>query len=74
MQPCEYCGAKFADKDAFQIHLGVGAPAFHSCNDAAEMTEKGMTRNAAGEWSIEKSLIVHWQGWATLKSAWAPSI
>jgi hypothetical protein len=25
----------------------------------------------AGEWSIDKSLIVHYQGWASLKSGWA---
>ncbi len=35
----------FANEDAYQIHLGVGAPAFHSCNDASEMTAKGMTQN-----------------------------
>ena len=67
MQQCGYCNAKFADKDAYQIHLGVGAPAFHSCNDATEMAEKGMKMNAEGEWSIDKSLIVHSQGWASLK-------
>lgn len=73
MQQCEYCKAKFADQDAYQIHLGVGAPAFHMCNNAEEMTAKGMTPNKAGEWSIDKNLIVHWQGWASLKSSWAPS-
>ena len=73
MQQCETCSASFADQDAYQIHLGVGAPAFHTCNTAEEMTTKGMRLNQeTGEWSIEKSLIVHWQGWASLKSNWAP--
>ncbi len=72
MQHCEYCGAKFVDQDAYQIHLDIGAPAFHACNDAQEMAAKGMTVNEAGEWSIEKKLIIHSQGWACLKSGWAP--
>lgn len=69
---CEYCTARFADQDAYQIHLGVGAPAFHSCNDAQGMKAKGMHVNGAGEWSIDKSLVVHHQGWASLKTDWAP--
>lgn len=71
MQQCEYCGAKFVDQDAYQIHLAIGAPAFHACNDAIEMILKGMIQNQNGEWSIDKSIIVHWHGWASLKSEWA---
>lgn len=67
---CQFCNAQFTDQDAYQIHLGVGAPSFHACNDASEMEAKGMTRNAAGAWSISPELIVHWQGWASLKSDW----
>jgi hypothetical protein len=72
MQQCAFCGEKFVDQDAYHIHLGIGAPAFHACNDAQEMAAKGMSMNKQGEWSIEKSLLVHHQGWASLKSAWAP--
>ncbi len=42
MQHCAYCGATFTNKDGFDMHLGVGAPAFHACNDADEMRAKGM--------------------------------
>lgn len=66
MIQCNYCQARFTDKDAYQIHLGIGAPAFHACNDTQEMTAKGMTVNAAGEWSIHPSLITHQDGWASL--------
>jgi hypothetical protein len=59
MKQCEYCKAKFTNEDAYQIHLGIGAPAFHKCNDASEMTAKGMTQNQDGVWSIDPSLIVH---------------
>jgi prefoldin subunit 5 len=37
MKQCQYCKAKFANEDAYQIHLGIGAPAFHTCNDAEEL-------------------------------------
>jgi len=80
MQRCEFCGAKFADEDAYQIHLGVGAPSFHTCNDATEMTAKGMTQNQSGEWRIDPSLIVHEDKqhklgrWARLKSELADPV
>lgn len=67
MIQCNYCQAKFADTDAYQIHLGIGAPAFHTCNDAEEMTAKGMMRNENGEWAIDASLITHRDDWAYLK-------
>jgi hypothetical protein len=74
MKQCQYCKAKFANEDAYQIHLGIGAPAFHTCNDAEEMTAKGMQPNQDGSWSIDPSLIVHrdkqhkLEHWARLKS------
>lgn len=72
MQNCQFCNANFTNEDAYQIHLGVGAPAFHACNDARRMTEKGMEQGKDRAWSIDESLVVYWQGWATLKSSWAP--
>ncbi len=72
MQACLFCGAKFANQDTYQIHLGVGAPIFHTCNDAEAMTAKGMVVDTSGVWSLDTSLVVHWQGWASLKSSWAP--
>lgn len=74
MRECQYCKAKFTNEDAYQIHLGVGTPAFHSCNEAEDMTAKGMTQNQKGEWSIDPSLTVHQdrqhrlEYWARLKS------
>lgn len=74
MKPCQFCGATFANEDAYQIHLGVGAPAFHTCHDAEEMTAEGMTQNGAGEWQIDPSLLVHQDKqkhmgyWARIKS------
>jgi len=68
MKQCPFCNATFATEDAYQIHLGIGAPAFHACNDAGEMTAKGMTRNQAGVWTIDESLIEHSQGWVYLKA------
>jgi len=65
MERCQFCKAIFTNKDAYQIHLGLGAPAFHPCNDAKEMTAKGMQlRN--GAWSIDESLIVKRDNWAYL--------
>ena len=74
MKQCSYCSAQFASEDAYQIHLGVGAPAFHSCHDAGEMKAEGMTQNGAGQWQIDTSLLVHQDKqkrmghWARLKS------
>lgn len=74
MKQCQFCSATFASEDAYQIHLGVGAPAFHTCHDANEMQADGMTQNVAGEWQIDKSLLVHdskvnpMGRWARLKS------
>lgn len=74
MKRCQYCGARFVNEDAYQIHLGVGAPAFHTCHDAGEMQAEGMTQNGTGQWQIDESLIVHQdkekhlQYWARLKS------
>ena len=67
MKQCQFCQARFANEDAYQIHLGVGAPAFHPCNDASEMAAKGMTANQAGAWSIDGNLITHRDNWAYLK-------
>lgn len=73
MKQCQYCKAHFANEDAYQVHLGIGAPTFHTCNDASEMTAKGMT-NQDEVWSIDPSLIVHQdkqhklEHWARLKS------
>ncbi len=55
MKHCPYCKAIFASEDAFQIHLGIGAPAFHDCNDATEMLQKGMIQNQNGEWTIDEN-------------------
>lgn len=67
MKQCQFCKAKFVNEAAFQIHLGIGAPAFHTCNDAAEMAAKGMTQNQASEWGIDESLITRRDNWAYLK-------
>ena len=67
MKQCQFCKAMFATEDAYQIHLGVGAPAFHACNDAGEMTAKGMTQDQDGAWTIEPSLVEHRENWAYLK-------
>lgn len=74
MKQCEFCNAIFAHEDAYQIHLGVGAPSFHTCNDATRMQQQGMTQNQAQEWQIDPALIVHEDKqhrlgrWARLKS------
>ena len=68
MKQCQFCGATFATEDAYQIHLGIGAPAFHACNDAAEMAAKGMTQTA-GEWAIDERLIERRDNWAYLKES-----
>ena len=67
---CEYCQLHFEDISAYQIHLGIGAPAFHRCNNPEEMKAKGMTTNQQGEWSIDKKLYIIYQGWASLRSSW----
>ena len=67
MKQCQYCKATFASEDAYQIHLGIGAPAFHACNDENEMRDKGMTVDSAGAWMIEETLIIHEDNWAYLK-------
>ena len=69
MKHCQFCGAIFANEDAYQIHLGLGAPAFHACNDAAEMTAKGMTQTQAGAWAIDERLIERRESWAYLKES-----
>ncbi len=66
MKVCQYCNAKFASLAAWQIHLGIGAPAFHTCNNPAEMEAKGMSL-VAGSWTIPEDLITRQDGWATLK-------
>ena len=53
MKQCQFCQAHFTNEDAYQIHLGVGAPAFHPCNDANEMKAKGMQQKN-GLWSIDE--------------------
>lgn len=74
MKHCQYCGVQFVNEDGYQIHLGTGAPAFHTCHDAGEMLAEGMTQNSTGLWQIDSSLIVHDSKvnprgrWATLKS------
>ncbi len=68
MKHCPYCKAIFASEDAFQIHLGIGAPAFHDCNDATEMLQKGMIQNQNGEWTIDENLIEHRDNWAYLSN------
>jgi hypothetical protein len=70
MTQCQFCKAKFTNEAAYQIHLGIGAPAFHPCNDATEMTAKGMTQNQDGEWAIDENLITHQENWAYLKQAY----
>lgn len=67
MKQCQYCKANFANEDAYQIHLGIGAPAFHPCNDAEDMTAKGM-QCENGVWSIDENLIVRRDNWAYLKN------
>jgi len=67
MKQCQSCQANFTNEDAYQIHLGIGAPAFHPCNDTQEMKAKGMTQNQDGTWSIDESLIVKRKNWAYLK-------
>jgi hypothetical protein len=56
---CEHCGATFANKDALEIHFGIGAPAFHKCHDAGEMQADGMTQDSAGVWTINDNLLMH---------------
>jgi hypothetical protein len=78
MKNCPYCGANFVNVDAYQIHLGIGAPTFHSCHDEGEMQAEGMTQDDDGNWQIDRSLIVRdvkdpdrkgiFGPWATLKS------
>ena len=67
MKHCESCKANFTNEDAYQIHLGIGAPAFHLCNDAEEMAAKGMQQSPDGAWSIDEKLITHQNNWAYLK-------
>ena len=66
MKHCEFCNANFTNEDAYQIHLGIGAPAFHPCNDEAEMTAKGMKQSPDGAWSIAESLVIRRDNWAYL--------
>jgi hypothetical protein len=56
---CQHCGATFANADALEIHFGVGAPAFHACNDAGEMAAKGMKQDSRGIWTIDNNLLMH---------------
>lgn len=65
MKTCQYCKANFANEDAYQIHLGIGAPDFHPCNNAEEMTAKGM-QFKNGSWSIDEILIVRQNNWTYL--------
>ncbi|HEY4032864.1 MAG TPA: hypothetical protein VGL94_02745 [Ktedonobacteraceae bacterium] len=66
MKQCDFCKAKFTNEAAYQIHLGIGAPAFHPCNNAEEMAAKGMKRGQDGTWSIDESLIIRRDNWAYL--------
>lgn len=68
---CQACKATFADNDAFQIHLGVGAPAFHRCLDSHEMQVHGMfKRNRPDEaWCIPAVFVEHHNDWAYLNSS-----
>jgi hypothetical protein len=66
--PFALAGHVETDSDtSWFVVLGIGAPAFHPCNDASEMTAKGMTQNRAGEWTIDESHITHRDNWAYLK-------
>ena len=69
MKQCQFCKAMFANEDAYQIfHLGVAAPAFHTCNDASEMTAKGHDAEPGRRLgAIDEKLIEHQSGWAYLK-------
>jgi len=67
LKQCQFCQASFTNEAAYQIHLGIGAPAFHLCNDAHEMSAKGMTQNQDGAWSIAESRIIHQDNWVYLK-------
>jgi len=69
MKHCQFCKENFNNEDAYQIHLGIGAPAFHPCNNAEEMQAKGMQLGQDGAWSIDESLIVRRDNWAYLAKA-----
>lgn len=67
---CQACSAKFADNDAYQIHLGIGAPAFHRCDTAHEMQVKGMYERRGpvkDVWCIPSVLLERRHDWAYLK-------
>jgi hypothetical protein len=66
MKQCQYCQGSFENEAAYQIHLGIGAPSFHPCNNAEEMIAKGMRLNQDRLWSIDESLIVRRNNWAYL--------
>ena len=68
MKHCQFCNEHFSNEDAYQIHLGIGAPAFHPCNNPEEMKAKGM-RCQDGAWSIDESLVVRRDNWAYLANA-----
>jgi hypothetical protein len=66
MKQCQFCKTNFTNESAYQIHLGVGAPAFHPCNSAEEMLAKGMKQNSDGIYSIDDKLIIKRDNWAYL--------
>lgn len=66
MKQCQFCNANFANENAYQIHLGIGAPAFHPCLDADRMNAIGMQLHS-GTWNIDESLIIMRDNWAYLK-------
>jgi hypothetical protein len=70
---CQFCKANFTNKDAYQIHLGIGAPAFHDCLDESEMKAKGMQLKD-GVWRIDESLIIIRDNWAYLKRDLGPHL
>jgi hypothetical protein len=64
---CQFCKARFENQDAYQIHLGIGAPAFHPCNDSHEMQVKGMHNNRPDKaWCIPPVFVTHSNNWAYL--------
>jgi hypothetical protein len=65
MKHCDFCRENFDNEEAYQIHLGIGAPAFHPCNDTEEMAAKGM-QIKKGIWSIDENLIERRDNWAYL--------
>ena len=55
---CQVCHATFTHEDAYQIHVGSGAPASHSCHSPEEMRAKGLAQDAEGVWRISSESLV----------------